>query len=145
MVLDHVGGSTFAACLPATRVDGAVVNIGRLGTAESTTDLDALSCRHLRVAGMSLGFTGPAELGAVIAADGAHPFPGGFGDLDARVVRHKKTLPPVEEVSEGARSPCLPGDRRPFWTSATSGKRTARGRSRIGCGPGRGCVAAVSA
>ncbi|MFD3874030.1 zinc-binding dehydrogenase [Streptomyces sp. NPDC058623] len=47
-----------------------MVNIGRLDTAESTVDLDALSYRHLRVAGVSFGFTRPAELGAVIAAAG---------------------------------------------------------------------------
>jgi NADPH:quinone reductase-like Zn-dependent oxidoreductase len=70
VALDHVGGATFAACLPATRTDGAVVNIGRLDRAESTIDLDALSYRHLRVAGVSFGFTRPAELGAVIAAAG---------------------------------------------------------------------------
>ncbi|MFJ2554089.1 MULTISPECIES: zinc-binding alcohol dehydrogenase family protein [unclassified Streptomyces] len=70
VALDHVGGRTFAACLPATSTDGAVVNIGRLDTAESTIDLDALAYRHLRVAGVSFGFTRPAELGAVIAAAG---------------------------------------------------------------------------
>ncbi|MFJ3699606.1 zinc-binding alcohol dehydrogenase family protein [Streptomyces sp. NPDC090052] len=72
VALDHVGGPAFAACLPATRTDGAVVNIGRLDTADSTIDLDALSYRHLRVAGVSFGFTRPAELGHVIAAAGKH-------------------------------------------------------------------------
>ncbi|WP_405689881.1 zinc-binding alcohol dehydrogenase family protein [Streptomyces sp. NBC_01185] len=72
MALDHVGGRTFAACLPATRTYGAVVNIGRLDTAEATIDLDALSYRHLRVAGVSFGFTRPAELGDVIATAGRH-------------------------------------------------------------------------
>ncbi|MFE4683950.1 zinc-binding alcohol dehydrogenase family protein [Streptomyces sp. NPDC056721] len=67
VVLDHVGGQTFADCLPATRVDGHVVNIGRLGQARSTIDLDALSYRHLRLRGVSFGFTRAAELGAVIA------------------------------------------------------------------------------
>ncbi|MGW0583762.1 quinone oxidoreductase family protein, partial [Streptomyces sp. NPDC002920] len=57
VALDHVGGQTFAACLPATRTDGAVVNIGRLDQAASTIDLDALSYRHLRVCGVSFGFT----------------------------------------------------------------------------------------
>ncbi|WP_030619288.1 quinone oxidoreductase family protein [Streptomyces fulvoviolaceus] len=70
VVLDHVGGQTFAACLPATRTDGAVINIGRLDRAASTIDLDALSYRHLRVRGVSFGFTRPAELGAVIATAG---------------------------------------------------------------------------
>ncbi|MEU9331413.1 zinc-binding dehydrogenase [Streptomyces canus] len=67
VALDHVGGQTFAACLPATRTDGTVVNIGRLDQAASTIDLDALSYRHLRVQGVSFGFTRPAELGTVIA------------------------------------------------------------------------------
>ncbi|MFG2589470.1 zinc-binding alcohol dehydrogenase family protein [Streptomyces sp. NPDC048438] len=68
LVLDHVGGQTFADCLPATRVDGAVVNIGRLDKAASTIDIDALSYRHLRVFGVSFGFTRAAELGAVLSA-----------------------------------------------------------------------------
>ncbi|MEV0495794.1 quinone oxidoreductase family protein [Streptomyces atratus] len=50
LALDHVGGQTFAACLPATKGDGTVVNIGRLDTAAATIDLDALSYRHLRAA-----------------------------------------------------------------------------------------------
>jgi NADPH:quinone reductase-like Zn-dependent oxidoreductase len=68
VVLDHVGGQTFADCLPATRVDGHIVNIGRLGRAESTIDLDALSYRHLHVRGVSFGFSRPEALGQVIAA-----------------------------------------------------------------------------
>ncbi|WP_245881680.1 quinone oxidoreductase family protein [Streptomyces milbemycinicus] len=75
LALDHVGGQTFAACLPATKVDGTVVNIGRLDTAAATIDLDALSYRHLRVHGVSFGFTRAAELGAVIAAAGQDLLP----------------------------------------------------------------------
>lgn len=67
VVLDHVAGQTFADCLPATRVDGHVVNIGRLDRAESTIDLDALSYRHLRLVGVSFGFTRAEELAQVIA------------------------------------------------------------------------------
>ncbi|MFG2628603.1 zinc-binding dehydrogenase [Streptomyces sp. NPDC048473] len=68
VVLDHVGGQTFADCLPSTRVDGHVVDIGRLGQAESTINLDALSYRHLHVRGVSFGFSRPEALGQVIAA-----------------------------------------------------------------------------
>ncbi|WP_327672726.1 MULTISPECIES: zinc-binding dehydrogenase [unclassified Streptomyces] len=75
LVLDHVGGDTFAACLPATKVDGSVVNIGRLDTASATIDLDALSYRHLRVCGVSFGFTRAAELGEVIAEAGRQLLP----------------------------------------------------------------------
>ncbi|WP_243795103.1 zinc-binding dehydrogenase [Saccharopolyspora gloriosae] len=67
LVLDHVAGQTFADCLPATRVDGHVVNIGRLDRAASTIDIDALSYRHLRLIGVSFGFTRAEELGQVIA------------------------------------------------------------------------------
>ncbi|MFF9505151.1 zinc-binding alcohol dehydrogenase family protein [Streptomyces sp. NPDC014656] len=67
LVLDHVGGRTFADCLPATRVDGSVVNIGRLDRAETTIDLDVLSYRHLRVRGVSFGFSRPEMLGATLS------------------------------------------------------------------------------
>ncbi|MFF2729841.1 zinc-binding alcohol dehydrogenase family protein [Streptomyces sp. NPDC058008] len=68
VALDHVGGRTFAGCLPATRTDGAVVSVGRLDRAASTVDLDALAHRHLRLYGVSFGFTRAAELGGVLAA-----------------------------------------------------------------------------
>lgn len=57
VVLDHVAGNTFAHCLPATAVDGHVVNIGRLDGPVSTINLDALSYRHLTVHGVSFGFS----------------------------------------------------------------------------------------
>ncbi|MFG2536073.1 zinc-binding alcohol dehydrogenase family protein [Streptomyces sp. NPDC048511] len=75
VALDHVGGRTFADCLPATRTDGAVVNIGRLDRAASTIDLDALAYRHLRLHGVSFGFSRPAELGRVIATAGERLLP----------------------------------------------------------------------
>ncbi|WP_326665342.1 quinone oxidoreductase family protein [Streptomyces sp. NBC_00385] len=68
VVLDHVGGQIFAGCLPATRVDGHVVNIGRLDGPQATIDLDALSYRHLHVRGVSFGFSRPEALGRVVAA-----------------------------------------------------------------------------
>ncbi|KJF24377.1 alcohol dehydrogenase [Rhodococcus sp. ACPA4] len=68
VVLDHAGGQTLAACLPATRDGGHLVNIGRLDAAQSTIDLDALSYRHLHLHGASFGFGRAEELGNVIAA-----------------------------------------------------------------------------
>ncbi|MEU4596051.1 zinc-binding dehydrogenase [Nocardia sp. NPDC023988] len=68
VVLDHIGGQTFARCLPATKIDGHVVNIGRLAGPASTIDLDALSYRHLTVHGVSFGFTRDQEMADVIAA-----------------------------------------------------------------------------
>ncbi|MEZ0494422.1 zinc-binding alcohol dehydrogenase family protein [Kineococcus sp. TBRC 1896] len=67
VVLDHVGGRVFADCLPATRHDGHVVNIGRLAGPASTVDLDALSYRHLSVHGVSFGFTRAQETAGVVA------------------------------------------------------------------------------
>ncbi len=52
-----------------------MVNIGRLDQAATTIDLDALSYRHLRVHGVSFGFTRATELGAVIAAAGQDLLP----------------------------------------------------------------------
>ncbi|MFF1552997.1 zinc-binding alcohol dehydrogenase family protein [Rhodococcus erythropolis] len=68
VVLDHVAGPIFAQCLPATKVDGHVVNIGRLAGPASTVDLDYLSYRHLTVHGVSFGFTRDWEMADVIAA-----------------------------------------------------------------------------
>ncbi|MBF6339289.1 zinc-binding dehydrogenase [Nocardia abscessus] len=67
VVLDHIAGQTFAQCLPATKVDGHVLNIGRLAGPASTIDLDALSYRHLTVHGVSFGFTRDQEMADVIA------------------------------------------------------------------------------
>ena len=67
VVLDHVAGHTFAQCLPATAVDGHVVNIGRLAGAASTIDIDDLSDRHLTVHGVSFAFSRDGEMAAVIA------------------------------------------------------------------------------
>ncbi|WP_306361835.1 zinc-binding dehydrogenase [Nocardia sp. CC227C] len=68
VVLDHIGGQAFAQCLPATKIDGHVVNIGRLAGPAATVDLDALSYRHLTVHGVSFGFTRDHEMADVIAA-----------------------------------------------------------------------------
>ncbi len=67
VVLDHVAGQTFAQCLPATAIDGHVVNIGRLAGPESRISLDDLSFRHLTLHGVSFGFTRDEEMAGVIA------------------------------------------------------------------------------
>ncbi|NDZ78239.1 zinc-binding dehydrogenase [Streptomyces sp. SID10853] len=67
VVLDHVAGQTFAQCLPATKHDGHIVNIGRLAGPASTIGIDHLSYRHLTVHGVSFGFTRTREMSTVIA------------------------------------------------------------------------------
>jgi NADPH2:quinone reductase len=104
VVLDHVGGQTFAACLSAARVDGAVINIGRLDTAAATIDLDALSYRHLRVQGVSFGFTRAAELGSVIAAAGRDLLPAVAGGRVRPVVDGTYSFGTAAEAAERLRS-----------------------------------------
>ncbi|MEU2728511.1 zinc-binding alcohol dehydrogenase family protein [Streptomyces griseoviridis] len=99
VVLDHVGGQTFAACLPATRVDGHLVNIGRLDRAESTIDLDALSYRHLHVRGVSFGFSRPEALGQVVAAATDEAMP---AVADGRVRPVVDSVHPFDRAHEAA-------------------------------------------
>ena len=68
IVLDHVGGDLFAHTLGATRIGGTVVNIGRLGGAQSTIDLNQLSFRRLRLVGTTFSVRTPDELAGVCAA-----------------------------------------------------------------------------
>jgi NADPH:quinone reductase len=65
VVLDHVGGQTFAEALAATKLDGAIVQVGRLDRSEATMDLDTIAYRHLRIIGVSFGR--PDELAEVMA------------------------------------------------------------------------------
>jgi NADPH:quinone reductase-like Zn-dependent oxidoreductase len=68
IALDHVGGQLFADLLPATRIGGTIVNIGRLAGPESTIDLDQLSFRRLRVRGTTFSVRTPEERAEVCAA-----------------------------------------------------------------------------
>ena len=68
IALDHVGGQLFADLLPATRIGGMIVNIGRLAGPVSTINLDQLSFRRLRVRGTTFSVRTPEERGEVCAA-----------------------------------------------------------------------------
>jgi NADPH2:quinone reductase len=68
IVLDHVGGDLFADTLGATRIGGTIVNIGRLGDAQATIDLNQLSFRRLRLLGTTFSVRTPDELAEVCAA-----------------------------------------------------------------------------
>lgn len=68
VVLDHVAGETFALTLPATKVDGHVVDIGRLTGPASNIDLDALSYRHFTAHGVSFGFSRDWETVPILEA-----------------------------------------------------------------------------
>lgn len=82
VVLDHIAGDTFAQCLPATAVDGHVVNIGRLAGPASTIDIDDLSYRHLTVHGVSFGFSRDWETVPILDALHANMLPAvGRGEI----------------------------------------------------------------
>jgi len=82
IVLDHVAGDMFAQCLPATAVDGHVVNIGRLAGPASTIDIDDLSYRHLTVHGVSFGFSRDWETVPILEALRADVLPAvSHGDI----------------------------------------------------------------
>ena len=68
LVLDHVGGQLFADTLPATKLGGTIINIGRLGGSEATIDLDQLAFRRLRLQGTTFSVRTPDELADVCAA-----------------------------------------------------------------------------
>jgi NADPH:quinone reductase-like Zn-dependent oxidoreductase len=68
IALDHVGGQLFAQLLPATRVGGTIVNIGRLAGRECTINLDQLAFRRLRVFGTTFSVRTPQERAEVSAA-----------------------------------------------------------------------------
>lgn len=68
VVLDHVGGQLFGQTLPATRVRGTIVNIGRLAGPEATIDLNQLAFRRLRMLGTTFSVRTPDELADVCAA-----------------------------------------------------------------------------
>jgi NADPH:quinone reductase len=68
IVVDHVGGSLFADTLPATRIGGTVISIGRLAGPQATIDLNQLSFRRLRIQGTTFSVRTPDELADVCAA-----------------------------------------------------------------------------
>jgi NADPH:quinone reductase len=68
VVIDHVGGPGFGDLLPATRVRGTIVNVGRLGGRRATVDLDQLAFRRLRVQGTTFSIRSAEERADVYAA-----------------------------------------------------------------------------
>jgi len=104
VVLDHIAGQTFADCLPATKEDGHVVNIGRLDGAESTINLDHLSYRHLTVHGVSFGFTRDWEMAGIIAGLLPEVIPAVARGEIRPVIDHTVELTQVQRVADRLRS-----------------------------------------
>lgn len=68
IVLDHVGGELFGRLPSATRLQGTIVNIGRLAGATTTLDLDQVAFRRLRILGTTFSVRTTEERATVVAA-----------------------------------------------------------------------------
>ncbi|HEY5853859.1 MAG TPA: zinc-binding dehydrogenase [Aldersonia sp.] len=68
VTLDHVGGEPFEQLPGATKVQGVIVNIGRLSGTRSGIDLDQVSFRRQKLIGTTFSVRTPEELAAVCAA-----------------------------------------------------------------------------
>lgn len=104
VVLDHVAGDTFAQCLPATAIDGHVVNIGRLAGPASTINIDSLSYRHLTVSGVSFGFSRDWETVPILEGLRAKVLPAvGRGEIRP-VIDSAFDIADVQQATERLRS-----------------------------------------
>jgi NADPH2:quinone reductase len=68
ITIDHIGGDLFTDLPAATRIGGVIVNVGRLGGANVTLNLDELSFRRQRLYGTTFGVRTPDEMARVFAA-----------------------------------------------------------------------------
>lgn len=68
VVLDHVGGELFGQLPALTRVQGTIVNIGRLAGPATTLDLDTVAFRRIRIQGTTFSVRTTEERAAVAAA-----------------------------------------------------------------------------
>lgn len=68
LVIDHVGGQSFADLLPATHIGGTIVSVGRLAGPTATIDLNAVAYRRLRIVGTTFTVRTPDEVAAVFSA-----------------------------------------------------------------------------
>jgi len=67
VILDHVGGPYLPGNIRAAAVRGRIVNIGRLGGAEGTLDLEELARKRLEIIGTTFRTRTPAEKAKVVA------------------------------------------------------------------------------
>jgi NADPH:quinone reductase-like Zn-dependent oxidoreductase len=68
IALDHIGGDVFPHLLTATRIQGTIINIGRLAGAKTTIDLDQLAFKRLRLIGTTFSIRTNEERAEVAAA-----------------------------------------------------------------------------
>jgi NADPH:quinone reductase-like Zn-dependent oxidoreductase len=99
VVIDHVGGPGFGDLLPATRVRGTIVNVGRLAGPRAAVDLDQLAFRRLRVLGTTFSIRSAEERAEVYAAVTRDALP---TVADGRVRPVVDTVVPFDEAHRAA-------------------------------------------
>lgn len=99
IVLDHVGGELFGQLPSATRVQGTIVNIGRLAGAATTLDLDQVAFRRLRILGTTFSVRTTEERAAVAAALIPEVIP---AVADGRIRPVVDTVIPFDRAQEAA-------------------------------------------
>jgi len=99
VVIDHVGGPGFGDLLPATRVRGTIVNVGRLAGPRASVDLDQLAFRRLRVLGTTFSIRSAEERAEVYAAVTRDALP---TVADGRVRAVVDTVVPFDEAHRAA-------------------------------------------
>lgn len=75
IVLDHLAGQPLADALSATRIGGALINIGRLAGRRSTLSVDELSFRRIRLIGTTFSVRSAEQRAAVYRALDAEVLP----------------------------------------------------------------------
>jgi NADPH:quinone reductase-like Zn-dependent oxidoreductase len=99
VTLDHVGGALFALLPAATKVQGTIVNIGRLAGPATKLDLNTVSFRRQRLIGTTFSIRTPEELGQVCMALHAEVMPAvAAGRFTAKI----DSVHPVEEALAAA-------------------------------------------
>lgn len=109
IVLDHIGGEQFADLLAATRVQGTIVNIGRLAGPKATIDLDQLAFKRLRLQGTTFSIRTNEERGEVAAALVAHVLPAVAAGRIRPVVDRVFPLDQAQEAADLLRANAVVG------------------------------------
>lgn len=99
VTLDHIGGALFGSLPAATKIQGTIVNIGRLAGPATNLDLDEVSFRRQRLIGTTFSIRTPEELGQVCMALHIEVMPAvAAGKFSPRI----DSIHPVEEALPAA-------------------------------------------
>ncbi|MDA3627253.1 zinc-binding dehydrogenase [Saccharopolyspora sp. WRP15-2] len=95
LVIDHVGGAFLDACIAATRIGGAVVQVGRAAGPVSTIDVDRLAHRRVHLIGTTFRTRGTHDRARIAEAIRTRLLP---------AVADRRIRPHVHEVLPAAQA-----------------------------------------